>query len=383
MHYRRGVGIAIALYVSSLQAHAGEASAMLAKIKAVGREGAGNVEASKAWRELVNLGPDVLIDVLAGMDDADATAANWIRSAADAIAERELNAGRTVPAKELEAFVLDTRRNGRARRQAFEWLARVDKTAPDRLIPGMLDDPSVELRRDAIARALKEAELLLKKSDKSEAKIRFRKLFDSARDKDQIDALAKTLKELGVEVDLAGHFGFVRDWMLVAPFDSTGGVGYTRQFEPEKKVDLATAYKGKQDAEARWQFHCSTDPYGVIDLNKALAKHKGAAAYAFVALESPAERTVDIRLGTPNAIRVFLNGEQVFAFEEYHHGARVDQYAARGKLKKGRNELLVKVCQNEQTEDWAQEWQFQLRICDASGGAIPLKFVTEQKEAGR
>src|SRR5262249_15896578 len=157
--------------------------------------------------------------------------------------------------------------------------------------------------------------------------------------------------------------GFVRDWMLAAPFDSTGGIGYTRSYEPEMKVDLAAVYKGKQDAEARWQLHRSDEPYGVINLNKTLANPKAAAAYPFVALESPTEQPVDIRLGTPNAIRVFLNGEQVFAFEEYHHGARVDQYLAHGKLKKGRNELLVKVCQNEQTEEWAQEWQFQLRIC--------------------
>src|SRR5262249_1262331 len=212
-----------------------------------------------------------------------------------------------------------TKRNGRARRQAFEWLARVDKSATDRLIPGMLDDPSVELRRDAIARALKEAEPLLKKADKSEAKTTYRKLFTSARDKDQIDAIAKTLKELGVEVDLAGHFGFIRDWMLVAPFDSTGGVGYACPYEPEKKVDLAAVYKGKGNTEARWKEHHSTDPYGIVDLNKALAKHKGAAAYAYTRLDSLAEQTVDIRLGTMNAVRVFLNGEQVFAFEEYHH----------------------------------------------------------------
>jgi hypothetical protein len=62
---------------------------------------------------------------------------------------------------------------------------------------------------------------------------------------------------------------------------------------------------------------------------------------------------------------------------------REDQYLARGKLKAGRNELLVKVCQNEQSEDWAQDWKFQLRICDASGGAVPLKVVTEPKETGR
>jgi hypothetical protein len=245
------------------------------------------VEAARAWKELVRLGPGPLIDTLAALDDANDTAGNWIRSAADAIAERELQAGRPLPTARLEAFVRETSHNGRARRQAFEWLARVDKSAPDRLLPGMLDDPSVELRRDALARALDDAKPLLKNADKTEAIQVYRKLFVSARDKDQVDAIAKQLKELGVEVDLAKHFGFLREWMLVALFDSTGGVGYERVYEPEKKVDLTAVYKGKKDAEARWKARRSTEPYGLVDLNKALAKHKGAVAYAFAVIESP------------------------------------------------------------------------------------------------
>jgi hypothetical protein len=32
--------------------------------------------------------------------------------------------------------------------------------------------------------------------------------------------------------------------------------------------------------------------------------------------------------------------------------------------------ILVKCCQNEQTETWTVEWQFQLRISDENGTAI-------------
>src|SRR5262245_60363434 len=110
--------LAVVMLALATPAIAGEADAQLAKLKAVGREGAGKVEASKAWRDLVRRGPDVLIDVLTALDDADATAANWICAAVDAIAEREVQAGRRLPAAKLEAFVLDTKRNGRARRLA-------------------------------------------------------------------------------------------------------------------------------------------------------------------------------------------------------------------------------------------------------------------------
>src|SRR5262249_606697 len=103
---------------------------LLAKIRAVGRQGEGNVEAARAWRQLTSHGPDVLLDILASRDDADPAAANWLRSAVEAITDRTLAAGKKLPAGPLEAFVRDTRRAGPARRLAFDCLARVDKTAP-------------------------------------------------------------------------------------------------------------------------------------------------------------------------------------------------------------------------------------------------------------
>ena len=55
--------------------------------------------------------------------------------------------------------------------------------------------------------------------------------------------------------------------------------------------------------------------------------------------------------------------------------------SGRGVLKQGRNEILVKICQNEQNDNWAQSWGFQLRICDALGGAVPYKVLMEKPAA--
>ena len=41
------------------------------------------------------------------------------------------------------------------------------------------------------------------------------------------------------------------------------------------------------------------------------------------------------------------------------------------QLEKGTNSILIKLCQNEQKEDWTVEWEFQLRVCNATGTAIP------------
>jgi hypothetical protein len=353
-----------------------DAGPLLARLKSVKAEGGGNVEASKAWRELVALGPDALLPTLTALDDADATAANWLLTAVDAIAEHELAAGRSLPAAKLEAFVLDTKHNGPARRLAYEWLTQVDPKAPERLLPGMLQDPNAELRRDAVAAALQKAEKL---SAKDSAIAAYRRALTAARDRDQVELIIKRLQTFGVEVDLTAHLGFVQKWQLIGPFDHTGGKGFDAVYPPEKGVDLAARYKGKKDAEVGWKEYATSDTYGNVDLNKAIGKNMGAVAYAHAVVESATEQPVELRLGSTNAVKVFLNGKPVFAHEEYHHGMNVDQYVGRGTLKAGKNEILIKVCQNEQTETWAQGWAFQLRLCDALGAAVPFKVLTEGK----
>jgi hypothetical protein len=351
----------------------GKAGPFVTRIKNVGKEGAGNQDAARAWRKLVQLGPAALFDILAGIDD-DAVSANWLRSAVDAIAEHELDAGRALPAKALETFATDTKHSGASRRLAYEWLVRVDRTAPGRLLPGMLNDPGQELRRDAIEFALEKARKLKATARKEAAVAAFKKILDNSRDQDQVEAVAKELKELGVAVDLQKQFNFIARWLLLGPFDNTKMAGFNKAYPPERRIDVQAAHEGKKD-KIRWIEHATNDAYGVVDLNKALGKNMGAVGYALAEVESPSERTVQLRAGTNNAIKIFLNGKQIVAREEYHHGTRMDQYVGVGTLKKGRNRILVKVCQDEQTADWAQSWGFQLRVCDSLGGAVPMRVV--------
>ncbi len=64
-----------------------EIDALLKRIQKVGREGAGNTDASKAWKALVAQGSEALLPILATMNDDDPTAANWLLPAFEAIAE--------------------------------------------------------------------------------------------------------------------------------------------------------------------------------------------------------------------------------------------------------------------------------------------------------
>jgi hypothetical protein len=353
---------------------------LLTKIKAVSKEGAGNQEAGAAWKDLIALGSEALLPTLAGMDDASVPASNWLRSAVDALAEKETVAGHKLPADQLEAFIKDRKHSPAPRRLAYELLAKADSKAPDRLLPGMLDDPSVDLRRDAVAVAMTKAEKL----EGDAAKAEYGKLFAAVRDEDQAKKIATALEKLGGKVNVVAQFGIVTQWQLAGPFDGPKASGFKTPYPPETKVDLRATYKGKDGTEIKWKSHTveikpnvyDLPAVGQMDLTKVIGKFKDAVTYAYTVVESDQERAVEIRYGCINASKLFLNGKQVFARQEYHHGEPFDQYAAPVTLKAGKNEILLKVCQNDQKEPWAQAWQFKLRICDATGGAVPVKIVT-------
>ncbi len=362
-----------------------EFEAALKALLTVSKEGKGAAEAARAVRQLSGRPADVLPALLRPMDQASPEARNYLRAAIEAIADNTIAGGKPLPVKQLEAFLQDQAHDPKARRLAYDLLLRVDPTVPQRWLPGMLQDPSLELRRDAVALAMREAEAALASGDKGTARRKFEQAFQGARDRDQVDALAKHLKNLGVAVDIAGHFGFIRDWMLAGPFDNSGGVGFAAVYAPEKGVDPKQTYVGKQNLQVAWKPHSTTDPYGVVDLNKAIGKHMGAVGYAYAVVESPEARPVEVRVGSNNAVKVWLNGQEMIAHEEYHHGNRMDQYVGSGTLKAGRNEVLIKVCQNEQKEEWAQSWSFQLRLCDRVGSAVPVTVVklrADQASAG-
>ena len=371
----RLVGFWVSLAVVILAQSAAPATAAdldrnLRTIRAVESEGRGNKEAAVAWRELAQGSAQDLPAIFLAFDGANPLAVNYLRGLVETISQRELEKGAKLPLAAIEKFVLDTSHDPHGRRMAYELLAKVDSTTSDRLIPGMINDPSVEFRRDAVARLIDEAAKLLTAEKRDEARHTLGQALVAARDDDQIQALKKQLEGLGEKVDLPAHFGFLMSWRLVAPFDNVDKKGLAAVYPPERGLDLAAMYEGKEGQKIGWVPHTTENEYGVVDLAKALSPFKGAVAYATTEFQSDAERQVDFRLGTPNSWKVWLNGELIFAREEYHRGMNLDQYRMRGKLKPGKNVILIKICQNEQTEEWAQRWQFQFRVCDATGTAV-------------
>ena len=360
--------VAVLLVPLSASAADDETTRALATITAVGSEGKGNPDAGPAWKTLVAKGLPALFPTLEAIDDRNATAANWLRTAVDAIAEAEKTAGRKLPVEKLESFATNAKFAPSARRLAFELLVEQDSSAKSRLLPGFLNDKSAELRRDAIANEL----AALERSARPSIKADLEKLFAASRDQDQVELLAKKLKANGGKPDVTEHFGFITHASLIGPFDAPESKGFSLTYPPETAKDAMGSFKGKADTELKWKPFSTSDVHGTFDLNKLLGKHKNAVAYALAVVVADKEMPCEIRVASPTSVKIFLNQKELFGRDEYHHGDPLDAHNGRGTLRKGENVIVLKVCQNNQSEVWAQEWKFQMRVTDETGGALPL-----------
>src|SRR5690606_15865344 len=79
-----------------------EVEPLLKQLNAVGPMGSGHQAAIAAWQQLAKADVSQLTAVLAGIDDENPLAANWIRAAAETIADRHVESGQSLPLGELE-----------------------------------------------------------------------------------------------------------------------------------------------------------------------------------------------------------------------------------------------------------------------------------------
>lgn len=341
----------------------------IAAVRATGPNGQGAAEAAKGWQMLSRAEVNALPELLQGMNGANPLAKNWLRSAIDAVREKARAENKPLPIPALEAFLKDTANDPQARRFVYDLLAETEKGVPDRYLPTMLDDPSPDLRREAVARVFDQAEKLFTAGKKDEAKPLYLKCFETARDQTQIVRAARKLRDLGEKPDLATHLGMVMDWQLLGPFPNPDEKGLATVYPPEKEINPSAEYDGK-GGKIRWQKYVSNQELGMVNLKEALNQSSEVTAFALTEFTADKEQNVDIRLGCFTAFKLWVNGELVLERGDAYTGMRLDHYLAKARLKAGKNTILVKSCLDAPPPQLPKVWQFQLRVCDANGVAI-------------
>jgi hypothetical protein len=369
--FSRWIGIAVVAIASivAVQSARADVADAIATIQAIGPRGEGQQAAVAAVEELQAADGSALVEILNALNTANPLAANWLRISFESIADRTVKSGAEFPQQDVLGFFANHDNNPTARRLAYEWAITVEPALEEQIIPEVLNDPSSDMRRDAVARLLETAAEFRASEQTEEAIATYQQALSGATDDDQVRAIVGPLEELGHPVDVCHHFGFLTEWTLVGPFDNTGEAGFDVAYGPETNFDLTATYEC-QLGPVTWDTFTTEDSYGVLDIAALTEPHKGAITYAYTEFDSATEQPVQFRLASWNAWKLWVNGELLFAREEYHRGMFFDQYIVEGTLKPGVNQILLKVCQNEQTEEWAQNWQIQFRVCDQTGRAV-------------
>lgn len=167
--------------------------------------------------------------------------------------------------------------------------------------------------------------------------------------------------------------GFVSEdaWMVLTPFENIQGNGFDTKFIDENvlTIDTKTEYDGKH-GKIRWKKYMDEVLNGYIGLGD---DEDWATGYAYAVVISPEDRQVDFRFDSDDQGKVWLNGKPIFEHTKVFT-AQIDFFDFHANLKKGRNIILVKVC--EVTGGWG----FYLRITDKDGNPYDdLEFVPAGK----
>lgn len=343
----------------------------------------GDVQQASAVLHTLSQRDDLqLTQVLTALKEQSQVAKNWYLSLAEVVAQRDKERALA----QCRQFLELSSEDGAARYWAFSYLIRHQPESKSELLENRLDDTSLDLRYEAIELQLS----LLQKSPPAtdqEKQTAYQQLLAAARLPSQIQQIAKQLETLDTPVDLLNHFGFISQWYTVGTFDNSQGSGFESAYPPEtdylsgkltyaENSLSASSYQGKEGTVG-WKQTITSDSEGMIDLAKLYDKAKGVAVYALGNFVSSQDQMLQVRVGCINAIKVWVNGQPLISREVYHAGGQIDQYSAPVKVRAGDNLVLIKICQNEQTESWAQEYYFQCRFCDSTGLAVRSATVQE------
>lgn len=136
------------------------------------------------------------------------------------------------------------------------------------------------------------------------------------------------------EVAAAGRLE-LGPWHMVGPFGADSfDEAYDREFGPERGVDLDAAFAG---GALKWQARAHWKDGAIQSLDG-----ENSATYLYRTLRAAVEQDLELSLGSDDALRVWLNGEEVLA-KKVRRGAAADQEKPVVRLRAGENGLLMKV----------------------------------------
>jgi pectate lyase len=187
----------------------------------------------------------------------------------------------------------------------------------------------------------------------------------------------------------------IRGWLVTGPFSNKDDKGFERIYEPEKEPEKTGGYKVLDGKKAAWTEAVIYDS-GYLYLPRYIKPNKKVIAYAKSQIISPLKRKVTFLVRNGAGIKIWVNGKSIIKIKEkekwvdfihshwfdtsdadwWGDNLPVKQYKV--ELKKGRNDILVKV--EQYPAIYGGVLRFSLSILDIPKQIKGLQFKPDLKK---
>jgi hypothetical protein len=134
-------------------------------------------------------------------------------------------------------------------------------------------------------------------------------------------------------------------WNFIGGLAAPDGNNFDFAFPPEKEIKLDAKYPTRGNQQAAWQQKKDWPDGAVHDFLAHLPQplHENVANYLHREVEAEGACELPASFGSDDTLTVWVNGKKIHA-ENVGRGAAPDQALVKLPLQKGKNELLVKIC---------------------------------------
>ena len=157
----------------------------------------------------------------------------------------------------------------------------------------------------------------------------------------------------------ADQLGLIRSWKLLGPLENDSNISIFSN----GKVDFNKKYIGLSGRKISWIQYSNKDNNGEINLKNIFPAYDMASAYAAVTVTSENERNVQLRVGSNDAVAVWLNGKKIWENSEGRTVA-LDDDIVDAVLPGGESQLILKIT------NFGANWGFCFRITDKEGKKV-------------
>ena len=222
--------------------------------------------------------------------------------------------------------------------------------------------------REALLAAVAIAETLMRQGKKTDATALARRVLSLRPPRDVGNRASQLLVRLGEDPSaIPRSQGFLCHWWLLGPLPNPDNRAFDQAFIDETSLAPLRMETVRVDNRLlRWREIRIADPQGVVDLTQFFRQTEWVACYAYTEFVVDRDMDAELRLGSDDSVKVWLNGQLVHQFGGMR-GLTVDQDRVRVRLRKGVNRLLLKVTQG------GGGWEFCVRLTDLQGNPITYR----------